>query len=44
MAGPWFTVLRSGGEWQALETILLSNGSETERVRVEIKVELEKAN
>ena len=43
MAGPWFTVVRSGAEWQTLETIRLSNGSETERVRVEIKVELEKA-
>ena len=43
MAGPWFTVVRSGGEWETLETIWLSNGSETERVRVEFKVELEEA-
>ncbi len=43
MAGPWFTVVESGNEWQELDSIWISNGSDHERVRVEIQVRLEEA-
>ena len=41
MAGPWFTVLKSGSDWQQLESIWISNGSDHEKVTVEIRVQLE---
>ena len=44
MAGPWFTVRESGGAWQTVETIRLSDGARDERVRVELRVELEAAD
>lgn len=43
VAGPWFTVQKSGSGWQTLETLWLSTGGgEQSLARVEIKLELEK--
>lgn len=41
MAGPWFTVQRSGDDWQVLDKIWISNGTKNDRARVEQRVELE---
>ena len=41
VAGPWFSVQKSGADWKRLDTVWLSNGLEQERVHVEIKVRLE---
>jgi hypothetical protein len=41
VAGPWFTVQESGRDWQELDRIWLSNGTEHTRVRVELKMRLE---
>ena len=43
MAGPWFTVIESGDDWNEMETIWISNGRDHERVRVELQVRLEEA-
>ncbi len=43
MAGPWFTVQRSG-EWKRLDTIWISNGDQNDQSFVELKVELSEAN
>jgi len=43
VAGPWFTVLQSGNDWQQLESIWISNGRDQEKVTVEIRVQLEDA-
>ncbi len=40
MAGPWFAVQESGGDWQHVDTIRISNGERHERVRVELRVRL----
>ena len=40
MAGPWFAVQESGGDWQIVETTRISNGERHERVRVELRVRL----
>ncbi len=44
MAGPWFTVHRSGDDWQLLDRIWISDGGKNARARVEAKVELEPIN
>ena len=41
VAGPWFTVQRSGDDWQVLDRIWISNGSNNSIGRVELRVELE---
>lgn len=43
VAGTWFTVQKSGSDWQQLsDTVWLSDGgSEQTRARVEIKLKLE---
>ncbi len=38
MAGPWFAVLRSGGDWQTLDRITLSNGRRTDRAVVQSRI------
>ncbi|MCA9795514.1 MAG: hypothetical protein KC910_27085 [Candidatus Eremiobacteraeota bacterium] len=43
VAGPWFTVLRSGDDWQTLETIWISNGTHTTHARVQSRLVLEPA-
>ena len=40
MAGPWFSVQKSGDDWKLLETIWISDGTKTIRARVEYRVEL----
>lgn len=44
MAGPWFTVRKTGGDWHTLDTIWISNGSTNDRARVEIRLELEETD
>ncbi|MCH8253151.1 MAG: hypothetical protein IID36_11925 [Planctomycetes bacterium] len=39
-AGPWFTVIRSGDDWQTLDTIWLSDGRTNEKAEVQIRLEL----
>ena len=41
MAGPWFTVHRSGGDWKELEQIWVSNGKQDCKGRIEARLELE---
>ncbi len=41
MAGPWFTVQESGTTWQTIDTFWISNGREHEKVRLEIRTQLE---
>lgn len=41
MAGPWFMVQESGGDWQTLDHIWISNGDTNDRARVDVRVELE---
>ncbi len=40
MAGPWFTVHRSGGDWQKLDQIWISNGKEDCRGQIEMRITL----
>lgn len=40
MAGPWFTVLRSGDDWQHVESIWISDGQRAAKARVEMKAVL----
>jgi hypothetical protein len=44
VAGPWFTVQRSGGDWQVLDNIWISNGKHNDRGQVELRVEFEELN
>ena len=44
MAGPWFTVVKSGDDWQQLDTIWISDGKNDCRGRIEVRLELEKKN
>ena len=37
MAGPWFTVRRSGDDWQTLDTIWISNGKTNHTARIELR-------
>ena len=41
VAGPWFTVHKSGDEWQTMDQIWISNGETDIKGRIEIRVELE---
>jgi hypothetical protein len=41
VAGPWFTVQKSGSDWQLMETIWISNAGKTAKARAELRVELE---
>ena len=41
MAGPWFTVHKSGDDWQELGHVWISNGEDDCQGKIEIKVELE---
>ena len=41
MAGPWFTVHKSGDDWQRLDQVWISNGAEDCRGHIEIKIELD---
>ncbi len=43
MAGPWFTIHKSGDDWQQLGKVWISNGEDDCRGRIEIRVELEGA-
>ncbi len=43
MAGPWFTVQESGEGWKHVDSIWISNGVDHEKVRVEIRVQLEES-
>lgn len=40
MAGPWFTVLESGGERKELSTIWISNGEDDCKGKIEVRVRL----
>jgi hypothetical protein len=42
-AGPWFTVQKSGDDWQVIDNITLSDAQSQIPVRVEIKMSLEDA-
>ena len=44
MAGPWFTVQESGGGWQPLGEMWLSDGTSDVPARVELLIALEGAN
>lgn len=39
-AGPWFTVQESGGDWNELSSIWISNGQEDGKGRIEVRVRL----
>ena len=41
MAGPWFTVQRSGDDWQRLGQNWISNGKQDCKGQIEIRVELD---
>ena len=41
MAGPWFTVQKSGSGWKTLDTIWISNNGKNAKARVELRVVLE---
>jgi len=41
VAGPWFTVHKSGDDWQELGRVWISDGQEDCIGRIEIRVELE---
>ena len=40
-AGPWFTVQKSGQDWQVIDNIFLSDSKTQVPVTVEIKMSLE---
>jgi len=40
VAGPWFTVHRSGDEWQELGQVWISNGKQDAKGRIEIRIQL----
>ena len=42
MAGPWFTVQKSGNDWQKLGQVWISNGDKDCKGQIEIKVEMAK--
>jgi len=44
VAGPWFTVMKSGDDWKFLEDIRLTDGEHQVRARVEYRVELDEPN
>ena len=40
MAGPWFTVHHSEGDWKKLDQIWISNGKEDCRGQIEMRITL----
>jgi hypothetical protein len=42
VAGPWFTVQKSGSDWETLDTIWLSNGKRGEQAKVQIRLRIDK--
>ena len=44
MAGPWFTVQRSGDNWQEMGRLWISNGKEDCEGRFEVRVQFEEAD
>ena len=40
MAGPWFAVHRSGGDWQELGQVWISDGQQDCKGRIEVQIEL----
>jgi hypothetical protein len=42
VAGPWFTVLKDGDDWQKLGHIWISNGEQDCQGQVEVKIEMER--
>jgi hypothetical protein len=40
VAGPWFTVMKSGDDWKFLERIWLTDGEQSRHANVEYRVEL----
>jgi len=40
VAGPWFTVHRTGSGWQELGQVWISNGKEDGKGRIEIRIQL----
>ena len=43
MAGPWFTVVRNGEDWQELGQMWVSDGQQDCPGQIEIKIELVEA-
>ena len=41
MAGPWFTVHRSGDDWQQLGQVWVSNGQDDCRGQIEVRITLD---
>ena len=44
MAGPWFTVHRSGDDWQEMGRLWISNGKEDGKGRFEVRVQFEEVD
>ena len=44
MAGPWFTVQRSGDDWAEMGRLWISNGKADCKGRFEVRLELEEVN
>jgi hypothetical protein len=44
VAGPWFTVQKSGDEWQEMGQVWISNGSADCKGRIEIKILMAEKN
>jgi hypothetical protein len=44
VAGPWFTVHRTGGDWLTNDTIWISNGGKSCKAVVQTKVEFTDAS
>ena len=42
MAGPWFTVHRSQGDWKTLGQVWISNGESDSKGEIQMKVSFEK--
>jgi hypothetical protein len=40
VAGPWFAVHESGGDWQQLDSLWVSDGGQAVKGRIEIKLKL----
>jgi len=40
VAGPWFTVQRTGDQWQKLGQVWISNGTDDAKGVLEIRVQL----
>ena len=43
MAGPWFTVQRSGDGWQTVDRIWISNAGKNAVADVQVRVEFDEA-